>query len=133
MNHLDEYKKFQQKIQQCQATSDAPTRVAIIGAGLIGCEFANDLVSQTSQHAMAIMCFDNADLPLSSQLPPQAGEALLTALTTAGVNFQLGVTIDSIDSSNPDTLTVNRKDRNGQLQAHEFDVILVAIGLYTRL
>ena len=129
VNHLDEYKKFQQKIQQCQATSDAPTRVAIIGAGLIGCEFANDLVSQTSQHAMAISVFDNADLPLSSQLPPQAGEALLTALTTAGVNFQLGVTIDSIDSSNPDTLTVTVKDRNGQLQAHEFDVILVAIGL----
>lgn len=129
INHLAEYKKFQAKIRALQASLDRPVRVAIIGAGLIGCEFANDLASHQADPPMAIGLFDSANLPLANQLPPQAGDALRQALSAVGVDFHLEVTIERVDSSADDKLTLVVTDSAQTQVLHDVDVILVAIGL----
>lgn len=141
VNHLDDYKKFQQTISDLleQAHANNPIKVAIIGAGLIGCEFANDLVSQIADKNLQITVFDSANLPLANQLPAQAGTALQQALEQAGVTFNLGIDIEAIktesadasktDTNKPNTITITVKDSAGNLSVISADVVLIAIGL----
>lgn len=139
VNHLDEYKSFQQRLNTLKSQKSAPVKVAIIGAGLIGCEFANDLIGQNTDNQTAditVAVFDKAARPLSQQLPSQAGIMLQDALTQSGVTFYLATDITSIttnvntniDTSNNTTVTISF-DRDKQSQTFEADIVLIAIGL----
>ena len=61
VNDLDDYARFAERLE-------GVTRVAILGAGLIGCEFANDLLAR----GIAPTVIDVADRPLSRLLPEAA-------------------------------------------------------------
>lgn len=124
VNHLAEYQQFQHTIKNL-LNDKASVKVAIIGAGLIGCEFANDLASQ---NGVQISVFDTAKLPLANQLPPQAGQALQTALQNAGVHFELGVSIDTV-LANENGVTLTVKNSDGETNDYLADIVLVAIGL----
>lgn len=139
VNHLDEYKSFQQRLNTLKSQKLAPVKVAIIGAGLIGCEFANDLIGQNTDNQTAditVAVFDKAARPLAQQLPSQAGIMLQDALTQSGVTFYLGTDITSIttnvntdiDISDKATVTISF-DRDKQSQTFEADIVLIAIGL----
>ena len=135
VNHLDEYKSFQQRLNTLKSQKSAPVKVAIIGAGLIGCEFANDLIGQNTDNQTAditVAVFDKAARPLAQQLPSQAGIMLQDALTQSGVTFYLGTDITSIttniDTSDNATVTISF-DRDKQSQTFEADIVLIAIGL----
>ena len=139
VNHLDEYKSFQQRLNTLKSQKSAPVKVAIIGAGLIGCEFANDLIGQNTDNQTAditVAVFDKAARPLAQQLPSQAGILLQDALTQSGVTFYLGTDITSIttnvntniDTSDNATVTISF-DRDNQSQTFEADIVLIAIGL----
>ena len=139
VNHLDEYKSFQQRLNTLKSQKSAPVKVAIIGAGLIGCEFANDLIGQNTDNQTAditVALFDKAARPLAQQLPSQAGIMLQDALTQSGVDFYLGTDITSIttnvntdiDTSDKATVTISF-DRDNQSQTFEADIVLIAIGL----
>lgn len=138
INHLDDYKHFQQKIQtlvaeSLVAESDAQVNIAIIGAGLIGCEFANDLISQqfaseSQDDKMTISVFDNAKVPMANQLPSQAGQALQQALEQGGVKFELGVAIQSIVNQD-NKVAITLTNGSGETEVKLVDIVLVAIGL----
>jgi len=139
VNHLDEYKSFQQRLNTLKSQKSAPVKVAIIGAGLIGCEFANDLIGQNTGNQTAditVAVFDKAARPLSQQLPSQAGVMLQDALTQSGVVFYLGTDITRIttnvntnnDTNDNATVTISF-DRDNQSQTFEADIVLIAIGL----
>ncbi|EEV22188.1 rubredoxin--NAD(+) reductase [Enhydrobacter aerosaccus SK60] len=139
VNHLDEYKSFQQRLNTLKSQKSAPIKVAIIGAGLIGCEFANDLIGQNTDNQTAditVAVFDKAARPLAQQLPSQASIMLQDALTQSGVTFYLGTDITSIttnvntniDTSDNATVTISF-DRDNQSQTFEADIVLIAIGL----
>ena len=135
VNHLDEYKSFQQRLNTLKSQKSAPVKVAIIGAGLIGCEFANDLIGQNTGNQTAditVAVFDKAARPLSQQLPSEAGIMLQDALTQSGVTFYLGTDITSIttniDTSDNATVTISF-DKDKQSQTFEADIVLIAIGL----
>lgn len=139
VNHLDEYKSFQQRLNTLKSQKSAPVKVAIIGAGLIGCEFANDLIGQNTDNQTAditVAVFDKAARPLAQQLPSQAGIMLQDALTQSGVTFYLGTDITSIttnvnttiNTSDNATVTISF-DRDNQSQTFEADIVLIAIGL----
>lgn len=139
VNHLDEYKSFQQRLNTLKSQKSAPVKVAIIGAGLIGCEFANDLIGQNTDNQIAditVALFDKAARPLAQQLPSEAGIMLQDALTQSGVDFYLGTDITSIttnvntniDTSDNATVTISF-DRDNQSQTFEADIVLIAIGL----
>ena len=65
VNDLDDYAKF-------RAALGEKSTVALIGAGLIGTEFANDLTA--GGHAVHVI--DVAAYPLSRLLPPEGGALL---------------------------------------------------------
>ena len=86
VNNLTDYAHFRERIEQAR-------HVAIIGPGLIGCEFANDLVLA----GKAVTVIGPAAEPLDRLLPPQAGRALREALAEAGVSWRLGVSVQGVD------------------------------------
>ena len=139
VNHLDEYKSFQQRLNTLKSQKSAPVKVAIIGAGLIGCEFANDLIGQNTGNQTAditVAVFDKVARPLAQQLPSEAGIMLQDALTQSGVTFYLGTDITSIttnvnttiNTSDNATVTISF-DKDNQSQTFEADIVLIAIGL----
>jgi len=86
VNNLGDYARFRERIEQAR-------RIAVIGPGLIGCEFANDLVLA----GKAVTVIGPAAEPLDRLLPPEAGRALREALTAAGVTWRLGVSVERVD------------------------------------
>ncbi|WP_194723298.1 FAD-dependent oxidoreductase [Noviherbaspirillum malthae] len=113
VNHVDDYANFRRAI-------GAPgSRIAIMGAGLIGCEFADDLAGS---HRITLI--DPNPLPLASLAAPALSRGLLEALEKRGVEFRLGASVGRVDrdaSAYAVTLTDGR-----QLQA---DAVLSAVGL----
>ena len=95
-------------------------KIAIIGAGLIGCEFANDLALSDYD----VFVLDLAELPLNRLLPEQAGEYLKTALAEQGVNWYLGQKTKQINF----TESVFKIDLESGI-TFEVDVVLSAVGL----
>lgn len=79
VNNLEDYRKFRRIIA-------GQKKVTIVGAGLVGCEFANDLV----KNGYEITVIAPERYPLASLIPEQAGMALKAALAEKGVNWQLG-------------------------------------------
>ena len=70
--------------QQLRAALQAgPQRLAIVGAGLVGCELANDLA--LAGHTINLL--DTQPLPLAAQLPAAAGQRLLQAWAQLPISF----------------------------------------------
>jgi rubredoxin-NAD+ reductase len=88
VNSLDDYRRWRRGI-------GPGTRVLLLGAGLIGAEFANDLAAAGCD----VTAVDPMPWPLGRLLPEQAGHALREALEGAGVRFHLGRMVKSIAPS----------------------------------
>jgi len=116
VNDLGDYTRF-------RAALEGKRRVLLLGAGLIGCEFANDL------HAGGydVEVVDPAPQLLGRLLPPQAAVFLRAALETLGVRFHLGTTAQAVNRAGAG-LRVTLA--NGQ--QIETDLVLSAIGLKAR-
>ena len=71
------------------------TKIVIMGAGLIGCEFANDLVNAGYQ----VSVVDPASRPLGALLPEAASEQLRQALQDLGVEWHFGTTVLSANKA----------------------------------
>lgn len=76
INDLSDYARFRRVLDGCKS-------VAILGAGLIGCEFANDLVSA----GYVVSLIDPAATPLSRLLPEKVGIAFANELLASGIHF----------------------------------------------
>lgn len=113
VNNLSEYKALRPQL-------DAAKRVVVMGAGLIGSEFSNDLAS----HGLAVDCIDPIDWPLQRFLPEACGRAVRDGLADAGVNWHLGHTVAAVHRDG-DGLRVELDD-GASIVA---DVVLSAIGL----
>lgn len=95
-------------------------RVLLIGAGLIGSEFANDLIAA----GQAVSVVDPAPWPLGRLLPQALGEVMAVALSEIGVDFHLGRSVQKLE---PGKAILD----NGTVVA--FDKALSAIGLVPRM
>jgi rubredoxin---NAD+ reductase len=117
VNNLQDFEQLQEHLQPS-------ARVLIMGAGLIGCEFANDLAS--SWYRVTVV--DPAQRAIAALLPQQASQQLQARLADVGVQWQLGRSVQSLDKQTlgfPAPLSVQLSD--GQMI--EADVVLSAIGL----
>jgi rubredoxin-NAD+ reductase len=117
VNDLEEYAQFRKALE-------GKKRVAILGAGLIGCEFANDLVLDSYE----VDVIDLAPQALGRLLPEAAAQMLQSKLSAAGVRWHFATTVQSIDR-NGDTLSITLE--NGFVISS--DVFLSAVGLRPRL
>ncbi len=121
VNALSDFAALFDRLQEGDAT--APKTVLVIGAGLIGCEFANDLL----QAGHRVHVVDPSPRPLAALLPESAGLQLQQALQDLGAHWHFGTTVQAVDA---DAVT------SGQLQVTladgtqwVVDAVLSAIGL----
>ncbi len=89
VNHLEHYRTFRDKLD----AKRGPSRIAILGAGLIGCEFADDLAG--AGHDVTLI--DPQALPLAAIAPRDVGNALAEALVQRGVSLRLGASAVEIN------------------------------------
>ncbi len=87
VNSLEDYRVFRQRLA-------GKKHVFLIGAGLIGCEYANDL----SNGRFTVECVDTQGGVLSGLLPNSAALAVRKALeNTCGVSFHFNTSVARID------------------------------------
>ena len=117
VNDLEDYARFRTAIE-------GKKKVAILGAGLIGCEFANDLVLGGYE----VDVIDLAPQALGRLLPEAAALELQGKLSAAGVRWHLATTVNAIDRKG-DSLQVTLE--NGS--SINCDIFLSAVGLKPRI
>lgn len=114
-DHAD-YRRFREAIA-------GKKNIAILGAGLIGCEFANDLVGA----GYSVHVIDLAPQVLGRLLPPASAAFMQRKLEAAGVAFHLGTTTQQVERAGEGfRMTL----ANGETVAA--DVVLSAVGLRPR-
>ena len=117
VNDLEDYEKFRKAIA-------GKKKIAILGAGLIGCEFANDL----ALGGFEIDVIDLAPQVLGRLLPEPAAKALQDKLSEAGVRWHFSTTVQTINRNGN---ALEMKLANGH--SISCDVALSAVGLKPRL
>jgi rubredoxin-NAD+ reductase len=117
INDLEDYARF-------RLAAAGKRRVLILGVGLIGCEFANDLISGGYEVDLVAPC----EQVMPTLLHPAAASAVQTGLEGIGARFHLG----------PVLTRLLRTDQG--LEAHlsdgevlRCDVVVSAIGLRPRV
>lgn len=108
------------------ALADRPQHVAIVGAGLVGCELANDLA--LAGHAITLL--DVQPWPLAAQVPAAASQRLLQAWQTLPIEFRGGVQVAGVErlagaAPGAPALQLNLKD----CAALQVDQVIAATGL----
>lgn len=88
VNDLEQYQLFIERAKDAE-------QVLIMGAGLVGCEFANDLHSQ----GIGSTIVEPAPYPLAALLPPALGEALQQGLNSIGVEQHYGCHVTKLDKA----------------------------------
>lgn len=116
INDLHDYGRF-------RAAAAGKCRVLILGAGLIGCEFANDLLQ--GGHEVDLVAPSEQVMP--GLLPLQAAEAVKRGLEGIGARFHLGATLERLQRST-DGLQATLSD--GSQRA--CDLVVSAVGLRPR-
>lgn len=117
VNDLTDYAAFRKAI-------DGKKRITVLGGGLIGCEFANDLA-----HAgFAVDVVHLGGWPLERLIPVEAGQRLADGLAALGVNWHFGHTARRVESASEGYQVV--LDDGATIAA---DVVLSAIGLRPRI
>ncbi|WP_336315741.1 NAD(P)/FAD-dependent oxidoreductase [Stutzerimonas stutzeri] len=116
INDLHDYGRF-------RAAAAGKRRVLILGAGLIGCEFANDLLQGC--HEVDLVAPSEQVMP--GLLPLQAAEAVKRGLEGIGARFHLGATLERLQRST-DGLQATLSD--GSQRA--CDLVVSAVGLRPR-
>ena len=122
VNDLDDFARFAQALDAGPAGAPVK-RVAILGAGLIGCEFANDLLAREVQPTV----IDLAERALARLLPTEGSARLQDKLEAGGVSFRFGVSVASI-AHGAQGLCVSLSDGS----TVDTDLVLSAIGLKPR-
>ena len=116
VNDLADYAAF-------RAALEGRKRVTVLGGGLIGCEFANDLA-----HAgYAVDVVHLGAWPLERLLPVEAGQRLADSLASLGVRWHFGRTAKRVDRAGAG-YRVTLDDG----ETVDADVVLSAIGLRSR-
>ena len=98
--------------------------VTILGAGLIGCEFAEDLAGAGYQ----VSVIDPSDQPLASLLPAETAQRLRRRLQERGVQWRFHVTLDRLESSGG-----RKRATFSDGEAIETDLVLSAAGLVANI
>ncbi|MEG7362517.1 NAD(P)/FAD-dependent oxidoreductase [Pseudomonas citronellolis] len=117
INDLEDYARF-------RAAAAGKRRVLILGAGLIGCEFANDLSAGGYQVDVVAPC----EQVMPGLLHPAAAAAVQAGLEGLGVRFHLGPVLNRLERAG-ESLEAHLSDG----QAIPCDLVVSAVGLRPRI
>ncbi|MBM1193967.1 FAD-dependent oxidoreductase [Pseudomonas weihenstephanensis] len=116
INDLEDYARF-------RAAAAGKRRVLILGAGLIGCEFANDLIAGGYDVDLVAPC----EQVMPTLLHPAAAAAVQTALEGIGARLHLGPILTRLQRT-ADGVEAHLSDGS----VIRCDVVVSAIGLRPR-
>jgi len=117
VNSLSDYAVFRQDLTDARS-------VAVIGGGLVGCEFADDLRAA----GLEVVVFDPGTHPLGRLLPTETGSWMRTALEKAGIRFLAGTGATEVHREGT---RLKLLDNRGGV--HVVDAVLSAVGLRPHL
>ena len=117
VNDLADYAKL-------RAALGVAKSIAIMGGGLIGCEFANDLASA----GYTVSVIDPGAYPLASLMPEKAGRQLLEPLSGIGVTWHFGTSVQSVNKAATGYALILADG-----SAMQADIVLSAVGLRPRI
>ncbi len=118
VNDLLDYDDFRTAVQK-----NGVKKICIIGAGLIGCEFTNDLING----GFEVEAVDPLGHCLPTLLPEAAGRAVQGALEEKGARFHFGPLVTAVNKS-ADGVEVSLN--NGETIAA--DLVVCAVGVRPR-
>ena len=113
VNNLDDYRSF-------RSTLTEKKEISILGAGLIGCEFANDLATA----GYNVHVIDISTQPLGKLLPPAGGAFMQRKLEAIGVVFHFGTITKRVEKIGK---KLQLTFANGKIL--QTDILLTAVGL----
>ena len=113
VNNLDHYESFRKSLRD-------GARVLVIGAGLVGSEFANDL----SASGYRPVVVDLLAHPLAQLVPPRVGELVRDAMQAAGVEWHFGRKVLALNKAG--TGFAATLDDGSRIES---DAVLSAVGL----
>jgi len=114
VNQLEDYRIFRAKLAEKK-------RVAILGTGLVGCEFANDLISVG--YDVTMIAPD--DYLLKKWVPEKVGRALEAVLHQAGVHFHLSVFPKIVNKSTQrQRIQIDQKPSGSECESSSYEIIL---------
>lgn len=127
INDLNDYDVFRKALDKAKAK-----KVAIIGGGLIGCEFTNDLLNGGYETTT----IDPMSYCLPTLLPEVAGKAVQNALEAQGAKFHFGPLASG--EFGPVATAVNRTDSGVVVELNngekvEADAVVSAVGVRPRI
>jgi rubredoxin---NAD+ reductase len=114
INHLQHYAHFRQSLEQAR-------RIVIIGSGLVGCEYSNDLIN--GGYDVSIVSLDQ--WPLERFLPEQLGRAMADAFSAHGIELYLGQSVTAMNHQAGAGYELMLSQGEQTLQA---DLVLSAVG-----
>jgi rubredoxin-NAD+ reductase len=117
INDLEDYARF-------RAAAAGKRRVLILGVGLIGCEFANDLLLGGYEVDLVAPC----EQVMPTLLPPSAAAAVRSGLESLGARFHLGPLMTRLQHG-AEGLEAHLSDG----QVIPCDLVVSAIGLRPRV
>ena len=121
INHLQTYAKF------CKALGGSRKSVAVVGAGLIGCELANDLA--LAGHSVTLL--DVAARPLAAVLQEAQSAQLLQAWCSLPLTFMGRVHISFVRAADALDPSGKKQIATSSGQTLTVDHIILAAGLQT--
>ena len=117
INDLEDYARF-------RAAAAGKRRVLLLGAGLIGCEFANDLILGGYEIDLVAPC----EQVMPTLLHPAAAAAVQAGLEGIGARFRLGPVLNRLQRT-ADGLEAHLSDG----EVIHCDLVVSAIGLRPRV
>ncbi|AZE70168.1 rubredoxin-NAD+ reductase [Pseudomonas synxantha] len=117
INDLEDYARF-------RAAAAGKRRVLLLGAGLIGCEFANDLIVGGYEIDLVAPC----EQVMPTLLHPAAAAAVQAGLEGIGARFHLGPVLNRLQRT-ADGLEAHLSDG----EVIQCDLVVSAIGLRPRV
>ena len=113
VNNIEDYETFREWVSDKK-------HIGILGAGLVGCEFANDLVNVGYQ----VTVIAPEHHPLANLVPEPIGQMLLGALAEKGVSWRLGHFAKRVDREGSHYRVILTDD-----STVEVDGVMSAVGL----
>ena len=115
INDLQDFAAFQSAVSAHNAK-----KICLMGAGLIGCEYANDLLNG----GFEVELIDPMSTCLPALLPKEAGQAVQRGLEDRGAKFNFGRFATAVDTVEGESFVSVTLDNNTRLEA---DLVISAI------
>ena len=132
VNDLTAYARLRAAFDTARTAASAEgraPRIAIVGAGLVGCEFADDFAGAGAR----VTLLEPRLLPLADRLDASTATRLRDALATRGVRFVGGIAIREVLRVVPPAcgpaIGLTWHDAGGGTHAGRFDLGIVAAGI----